>query len=326
MTNFRKASWSDEKIKSCQQELDNLFFEAVGRGEKRMNPHATDVLNKDRVDIAQTIINLIEQQLANTDPLPLMVDQVTGDIRNNYVWQELSSALRVVSRSYGSKPLSQRLDFKEYSMSTTMKEVGVEIPLEEVFSGRQTPSLAAAEMAVAIGRYRVSNTLDLIDAAVPASTADRSGVSGYTLRYVTGGALSQATLDKAIDGMRDESDEVTIIGRHINIFPAIRAFTQLSVDQLDVLGDRGVVGQYHGANILTLQDPYARRSADHVIRKDRVYLASGTHGCLYMTKPVDFLNYSFVDPRTATFGAGLRLEDGILMFDPYRYRIIELSI
>lgn len=323
MPTFRTSSWDKDKIKSCGAELDSLFFEAVGKGESRMNPHAVDRLAKDRVEIAQTIINLIEQVLDNVDPLPLLVDEVTGDIRNNYVWQELNSALRVTTRAYGSKPLSQRLQFKEYSMSTSMKEVAVEIPLEEVYSGRQTPSLAAQEIAVAIARFRTSNTLDLIDAAVPAVN-DRTGITGYTLRYALGTALTQAALDKAIDGLRDEGDDVTIVGRHVSIFPAIRSFTTLSVDQADEFGARGVVGQYHGANILTLKDAYARRSADHLIRKDRVYLASGVKGCIYMTKPVEFLNYSFVDARTATFGTGLRLEDGIMMYDAYRYRVIEV--
>ncbi len=44
------------------------------------------------------------------------------------------------------------------------------MPLEEVFGGRITPSLAASEMALAIARFRIGNTLDLIDAAVPATT------------------------------------------------------------------------------------------------------------------------------------------------------------
>jgi hypothetical protein len=326
MLQFKKASWSDEKIQSCKDELNNLFFEAVGKGEKRMNPHAVDILHEDRIEIAETIINLINQEVTNVNPLPLLVDQVEGDIRNNYIWQELDSSLRVVTRAYGSRPLSQRLTFKEHSMKTEMRETNVEIPLEEVFSGRQTPALAASEMALAITRFRIANTVDLIDAAVPSSTNDRTGITGYTLRYVDSGNLSQANLDAAIDGLQDEGDNITVFGRHVALFPAIRSFTDnVSQDIQTDLFNRGVVAQYHGANILTLKDPYAKRSADHLIRKDRIYVASGTKGAVYMTKPVEFLNYSFVDPKTATFGAGLRMEDGIVMHDAYRYRILEIA-
>lgn len=323
---FQKASWDKTKIENCRAELDNLFFEAVGKGEKRMNPHAVDTLNKDRIEIAATIVNLIQQEVVNVDPLPFLVNEVTGDIRNNYVWQELDSSLRVVSRSYGSKPLSQRLSFKEIAMSTTMKEVGVEVPLEEVFGGRITPSLAASEMALAIARFRIGNTLDLIDAAVPATTNDRTGVSGYTLRYVESTTLTQANLDKAIDGLQDNGGDVTVLGRHVAMAPSIRHFTGFGLNTTDELAIKGVIGTYHGANIVTLKDPYVRRTADHLIRKDRMYLSSGTKGALYMTKPVDFLNYAFVDARTATFGTGIRLEDGVLMYDPYQYRVFEFTI
>lgn len=325
MIQFRKGSWSKEKIVECKTELDNLFFEAVGKGESRMNPHAVQIIDKQRVDIAETIVNLVNEEVTSINPLPFLVNEVTGDIRNQYVWQELDSSLRVVTRAYGSKPLSQRLTFKEFSMSTSMKETAVEIPLEEVFSGRQTPSLAAAEMAIAIIRFRISNTVDLIDAAVPASTADRTGVSGYTLRYTDGGALSKANLDKAIDGLQDEGEGVAVIGRHVAMFPAIRAFSGWSDEINDEIARRGVIGQYHGATIVTLTDPYAKRTADHLIRKDRLYVAAGTKGCIYMTKPVDFLNWSFTDARTATFGTGIRLEDGILMHDAYKYRIMEVN-
>ncbi len=323
---FKTGSWSAEKITDCRNTLNELFFAAVGKGEKRMNPHAVQILDKDRVDIAETIVNLIQEDITAVDPLPLLVNQVEGDIRNDYIWQQLDSSLRVTQRAYGAKPTSQRLQFREYGMSTTQKEVAVEIPLEEVFSGRQTPALAAQEMAVAIGRYRVQNTLDLIDAAVPAATNDRSSVSGYTLRYVESGALTSTNLSKAIDGLRDEGDDVTVVARHISLFPAIRGFSNLGVEFTDQLAQRGVIGTFNGANLLTLKDPYIRRTADHVIRKDRVYVSGGIKGCLYMTKPVDFLNYAYTDARTATFGTGIRMEDGLMMYDAYKYRIIELSI
>lgn len=325
MLQFRKSSWSTDKIESCRKELNDIFFAAVGMGEARMNPHAVDIINENRVDIAETIVRLIEEEVQNIDPLPFIVNEVEGDIRNSYIWQELDSSLRVVTRAYGSKPLSQRLTFKEYGMSTSMKEVAVEIPLEEVFSGRQTPALAAQEMAVAITRYRVANTLDLVDAAVPAATADRTGVSGYTLRYVEGGPLSKTNLDKAIDGLQDEGENVAIIGRHIAFAPAMRGFAGFSDLVDDDMTRRGVIGAYHGANIVTLRDPWVKRTADHLIRKDRVYIASGTKGALYMTKPVQFLNWAYTEPRTAVFSTGIRLEDGVLVYDAYRYRIMEVA-
>lgn len=325
MLQFRTASRGAEWLKNAKDELDNIFKEAVGYGEKRMNPRAIQIIDKDRYDIAETIVNVIQEEVENVNPLPFLVEQVSGDIRNNYIWRELDGALRVVSRAYGSKPLSQRLFFKEYSIHTSMKETAVEIPLEEVFAGAVTPSLAASEMALAITRYRVSTVLDALDTAIP-SAADRTGVSGYNLRYTSsGGALDQADLDKAIDGLQDEAANPTIFGRHIALFPAIRGFTGFSDSVNDELTRRGQIGTYHGANIVQLRDPFAKRSADHLIRSDKVWVASGTRGAVFMDKPVSFLNWAITDPRTATFGTGVRLEDGLLVRDAYRYRIITIT-
>lgn len=327
MTTFRKASWTDEKRKDAKEDLNKIFRDAVGYGEKKMNPHAGRILDKDAIDIAQLIFRVIEQEVTVTDPLPFLVEEVTGDIRDNYLYHELDKSYRVVNRSYGSKPLSQRLTFKEYAIATTQKEVAVEIPLEEVFAGVFTPALAAEEIAFAINRFRISSVLDALDNGV-AAVPDRTGVSGYTLRYT---GFTQANLDKAIDGLQDEAEAVSIFGRHIVINPVIRGFTgwaagasALGQATMDELFARGVVGSYHNAQVVTLKDTFAKRAQSHVIRKDRVYIAGDVKGAFHMTKPVDFLNYAFTDPRTGTFATGVRIEDGTLVWDQWRYRIVEV--
>jgi hypothetical protein len=339
MSQFKTSSWSAEKIADCKKELDTLFREAVGYGNgKHMNPRASDVLHKDRFDIAQTITTFINQVVENINPLPFLVQEVTGDIRDQYTWQELDGTLRVVDRSYGSKPLSQRLTFKEHSMRTSMKETAVEIPLEEVFSGRLTPSMAAEEMALTITRYRVSMVLDALDAGIPSSTDDRTGLTGYTLRYTCAGALAQSVVDKALDGLYDEGENATMFGRHIAFFPAMRAFTNsagvsgLNENTGREFFERGQVATYHGARVVVLRDPLSQRHGEHLIPKNKVWVASsqangtgGLPGAIFMRKPVDFLNWTVVDPRTATWGQGIRWEDGLLVRDPYLYRLITIT-
>jgi hypothetical protein len=131
-------------------------------------------------------------------------------------------------------------------------------------------------------------------------------------------------LDKAIDGLEDEGGAPTVFGRHITLNTPLRNFAGFSDSVNDDMTRRGKIGVYHGANLVTLIDPWARRDATHLIRKDRVYVASGTPGAIFMDKPVTFLNWSLVDARTASFGVGIRIEDGLLVFDPYQYRIIEI--
>jgi hypothetical protein len=318
MPQFKTASRSFSDLNTAKQELNDIFGIVQG-ANKKIVPSAVRKLDENRYEIAELILTLINDTYLVTDPTPLLVDTVDGDIKNDYVWREMDSNLRVVSRGYGSKPLSQRLTFKEYSISTSMKEIAVEIPLEEIAAGSTTASQVTDAIANAILRYRIAAVLSGIDAGVTAG-ADRTGVAGYTLRYT---GMTQANLDKAIDGLLDESDAPTVFARHIALQPAIRSFTGFSDDVTEEMFRRGVIGQYHGANVTTLKDGFSKVDNSHLIPKNRVYLAGGQKGAKWMQKDVSFLNWSMVDPRTSTFGVGTRLEDGMLMFDPYRYRIVE---
>lgn len=322
-TSFKKAQLSPTDFKTATQELDELFASLKpANGRKGLNPAGMKELEARKFDVAALIVQLINDQYTVTDPSPFLVTTQDGDIRDNYLFQKLDSNLRVVNRSYGTKPLSQRLFFKEYSISTSMKETAVEVPLEELASGRVTTAMITAQIANAIRRYKIGGVLDGINAGV-SSGADRTGAAGYTLRYT---GFTQGNLDKAIDGLLDEAESASVFGRHIAYAPTMRTFPDyldsgLLSDQMSI---HGVIGQYHNANIVTLRDEFSKVDASHLISKDRVWVASSVPGAIWMNKDVSFLNWSILDPRTSSFGVGVRLEDGILVHDPYQYRIIDL--
>lgn len=318
MPQFKLASRTPESLDAAKVELDDIFNIVKGKNGVPV-ASAIKKLDDNRYEIAQLIVSIINDTYTLTDPLPFLVDEITGNIQDKNLWRRMDSNLRVVNRSYGTKPLSQRLTFKEFSMQTSMKEVAVEIPLEEIAAGSTTASQVTDAITSAILRYRVAAVLDGIDAGVTAG-ADHSGEPGYTLRYT---GFTQANLDKAIDGVSDEGDTPTIFGRHVAINPVIRSFTGFSQDILTQLQTRGLLATYNGANIVTLKDGYSNRDGSHAIRRDRVYIASGRKGAYYMTKDVSFLNWAMVDPRSSTFGVGTRIEDGVLVWDPFQYRIIE---
>lgn len=297
--------------------LDEIFAR-VATKDKRIDPRGLKALNDNRVEIAETIVQLIQDDLTVVDPTPFLVDRKSQGFVDKNLFQQLDGTLSVVSRSYGSKPLSQRLTASEYTFSTSMKEIAVEVPLEEVVGGRITPSQVVEAMAFAIARYKVSLVLDAIDTAITA-TADHSGVSGYNLRYT---GFTEANLQKAIDGMRDDADSPTIFGRHIAIYPAIRAFSTWSPDAKSDFQSRGQVGEFLGAPIVTLIDKYSRILGGHQIAADKVWVAAATKGAWLVEKDVAFLNWAVVDERTATFGTGIRLEDGVFVHDKYKYRVL----
>jgi len=315
---FKTGKWTREKLETAKQELDAIFAEAVKGPGGSFNRKSVQAIQEARFDIADLIINIVEETFLLTDPTALLVDSTTGNLGDIELYREQSSALRMVNRAIGSKPISQRLQFNERNIVTAQKEVAVEVPLEKVASGSVTPSQMATNMAIAIQRDRISTTVQAIDDAVSA-TPDRTGLSGWNLRYT---GFTQPNFDKAIDGIMDESESPTVFGRHSVLAPTIRAFTGFGLENLDILTERGIIGSYHGAGILTVKDQYNKYVGSHVIRNDRAYVVGGTKGAISKTVDVGFLDYVTVDERTATFAAGRRVEYGTLVWDPLRYRVI----
>lgn len=318
---FLTASRSQTELASAKDELNNIFIDAIQGEKKTFNAKGMEVLRANRFEIGELITTIVQDEVAFTDPTPFLVDTTTGDIRNNYQFKRLDGTLRVVKRSYGSKPMSQRLTWKTQSFHTSSKEIAVELPLEEIASGSFTPSIMAEQMAQAVNRYRVAAIIDGLDAAIPA-VADRTGKAGYQLRYA---GLTKANLDLAIDGILDESGSPTIFGRHTALYPAIRDFAGWSQNTLSEFEKRGVIGSYLGAQIVTLEDKFSRVLGGHFLRNDRAYITSGTKGAVFMQKDVSFLNWSEVNEKYASFGTGIRLEDGLIVTDPYQYRVITIA-
>ena len=321
-TEFKTASRSMEQMVIAKQEIDDIFAAVKGK-DGRINPKGLRELSENKFEIAEVLIQLIQDEVAFTDPTPFLVDQRDGVLGDDFVWQEISSVLRVVSRSPGSRPHSQRLTFREYGLTTSQFEIGVDVPLEKIATGRITASMVVEQMAEAINRRRVAMVLSGLDAGVPSSN-DRSGVAGFTLRYA---ALTLANLDNAVDGLLDEAGKCTIFGRQVAL-SGIRNFANWSDFSLTEFEHRGQIGQYRGQPVVTLVDRTSQRVQSHLISAKKVYLVgeqvSSQPGTILVTKDLGFLGYAEVDAKAAVFTTGIRLEDGLLVRDAYQYRIITL--
>ena len=319
---FKTASRTASEIKNHKEELDQLFKAAVGSDKKgRIAPAGLKELENNKFEIAALVVQLIEDQVALTDPIPFMVDRNSYGLQDQILFQEWRANLKVTKRAYGTKALSQRMTKTEFAMTTSSKELSVEIPLEEIAAGATTVSDVINTMAEAVNRYRIGMVLDAIDAGVPASTTDRTGIAGMTLRY---SSLTKSNLEKALDGLKDDGEVPTIFARHTALYPAIRAFAGYSQDTLREFETRGSVGTFQGSNIVTMLDRYSRKFSGHVIRNDRVYIAGGKKGAVMADVDMSFMNYAEVLTKDGVFATALRLEDGVLVHDPYCYRIVEI--
>lgn len=324
MSEFRMASRTPEEIATAQQDIKSAFS-VVKNPDGSVNRKGVQELKKNEMELGELIVQLVNDQMLMTDPTPFMVDVVDGTFGDDYLYQEVTSSLRVVDRAYGTKPQSQRLSFTEFSISTTPKELVVEVPLEQIATGRYDPALITSVMAETKIRYTVGAILDALDAGVP-SAADRSGQAGYNLRYA---GLTAANLDKALDGLMDQGYSPTVFGRHLALV-GIRGFAGWATTGSDAalreFETRGMVGTYHGAPIVSIQERFSRRYLGQVIRYDRVYVASNAQpkGALFMRKDLSFLDFAEVLPAEGVFRVGMRWEDGLLVWDPYQYRIITI--
>lgn len=319
---FKTANRSAQEVTDHKAELDRMFKAAVGHDKKgRIDPKGLKELEANKMEIAELVVQLVEDTVTLTDPTPFLVDRKTYGLGDQILFQELRGDIKVTKRSYGTKALSQRLTKAEWGMSTTAKEVAIEIPLEEIASGAVQASDVVNAMAESINRYRIQFVLDGIDAGVPASTSDRTGIAGFTLRY---SGLTKTNLEKALDGLKDDGEAASIFGRHTALYPTVRNFdgwSQLGLREFEI---RGVTGQWQGSPIVTLVDRFSRKFGNHVIRNDRVYIAGGTKGAVLGEVDLSFLNYAATDPRAGVFTTGMRLEEGLVVWNPYMYRIIEL--
>lgn len=321
MLTFKTASRDAAEMKTAKDELNGIFLEAVRSGKNTYNPKGVSALEANKWDIAELIVQIISDEVAATDPVPFFFEEMSANLSDKHVFQELNASLRVTRRAYGSKPLSQRLTFKEYSMTTSQKEINVEMPLEEIAGGRITPSQIAEEMAFTVNRYRIGAALEALDAGVPA-VADRSGVAGSALRYT---GMTKPNLDLAINGLMDEGATPTIMARHVALYPALPGFAGWSQDTTREFETRGQIGVYAGARIVVLKDSTSARVPTHIIPRTKIYLGSGKRGGKMLSRDVSFLNYAETSARLASFATGLRFEDGFLVHDPYQYRIITTS-
>ena len=322
---FRVASRSADERAAHREKLNGFFTAALGEGKSRtggFNPRGLKDLEDAKYEIAELIVQLVNDEVNVTDPTPFMVETTNSAFGDQLLWQEFYGDLRVTRRAYGSKALSQRLQVREWGVETTMKEIAMELPLEEIASGRMSASQAVDAMAQAVVRYKAAFVCDSVDAGVPAATNDRTGKVGYTLRY---SGLTADNLGKAIDGLRDDADTPTIFGRHIALHPAIRGFTGFSDLQLREFEVRGQAGAFLGAPLVTLADRYSKMFGGHNLRTDRVYITGGTKGAVMVDTDVSFMNYAEVSAKEGVFTTGFRFEGGILVHDPYRYRIIEIA-
>jgi hypothetical protein len=319
MHQFKTASRSLDEMKLATDKVTEAFDKVKG-ANGRLDRAGVKALADLEVNIGEILVELADDQVLFTDPTPFFVETRDAGLMDDFIFQEISAALRVVDYAHTSRPQSTRVSFSEFSMKTSAHEIVMEVPLIHIASGRYNPAMISGMMADAITRDRVSRILAGIDAGIP-SVADHSGLAGYTLRYT---GLTEANLKKAVHGLYDEGLQPTIFGRWsallgIADFPGWTTASDAAIREFET---RGMVGSYIGAPLVTLRDNFSKKIGTHMLPNDRVWLASGIKGAIHLRRDLSFLNFSEVRVAEAVYRVGIRFEDGLLVHDPYQYRLI----
>lgn len=321
MYNFRVAQYTPEERSDIEAQLTQAFA-ALKNKDGSLNRAAVKTLKNAEMEIGEMITRLVDDRMVLEDPTPIFVDVVPGNLGDDWLYQEVTSKLRVVDRAPGTKPLSERLSFKEWSIATSQKELVFECTLEELAVGRYTPALISQIMSEVRIRYRIGQVMNAVDAGIPST----SPITGHTLRF---SGLTAGNLASSTDGLRDQGYEPSIFGRWGALAP-IRNFAGWATSGSDAalreIETRGMVGQYLGAPIVNIAERFSRKYLGQVIRYDRAYISGGAtpRGAVLRENNVSFLDFSEVLPAEGIFRVGIRWDDGVGVFFPDQYRVIEI--
>lgn len=161
--------------------------------------------------------------------------------------------VNVYKASYGAAVRMSRPQFTNYTITTTPKEVGLDLELTQIQTGKYSPSELAEYTGKVIQAWR--NHMFF--------TTTLGGMSIYQsggTQYTAGASLSSSIMNAAINKLTDEGDVALIVGRRQAIHAlsnqnAGMAWSDVSKDEFK---NTGMVGKYAGidvAQVFSFTDP-----------------------------------------------------------------------
>jgi hypothetical protein len=120
------------------------------------------------------------------------------------------------------------------------------------------------------------------------------------------------------------NSDVFIAGRYYALFP-ILGFTGYSDIAAEEIRQTGMIGRYKGARIIILRDDFNWFYNAATIPADRIYLGGADKGAWMHERDVSQLSYQEVDPEKAWLKNGYRVDFGVTVLQPWKYRVIEIT-
>jgi hypothetical protein len=268
--------------------------------------------------VAELIRQLAIDEFVLTDPTPLFCMRAQAELGQTIELEEYVNSMRMVRRHPGSQSYVFQPVKRKFPIVTKEYDLPFGIDLEKVLRRELTPAVFAEHAAQALSRIWVNTVLGAIDSAA-------TGVDHYgrSQRFTSVGSLSQTSLDSALQALGDVNTDMFIAGRYFALFP-VTGFSGFSNLALEEIRQTGLVGYYKGAKVVLLRDDFNWWTQEISVPSNRVYLGGGNKGAWLHERDVAALNYQFIDHETAWLKTGFRVDFGVTVVQPWKYRVCDM--
>lgn len=324
LMNFRKASSTADERQQKLAAIDSDLYQilkADGMGGLQARP---DFQFKMATLFRETVID----GFSMTDPTPIFTERREGELGNTYEFEKLINTLRVVKYAPMSEPLIFTPRKAKYTISTGMYELSVGIDLQKILTRQHTVASFADMSSQAVQRHYVNLVLTAIDNACATGVTD---ARGRDLRTAAAGAdLAKAELDEQLRRMYASGQSGLTVFAHRYALDPIFDFGADTDSSKDELRQRGQIGVYRGAKLVSMEDEYnmwtqSFTSINSIDWEKLVFVASGNPGAILLERDLSALEWQKVDTERAWFRTGVRWDHGILVHSNWRYGVIELA-
>ena len=327
INNFRKASVDtreelDARIEAVEKDLLKLLDDG---GVARVAAET-----KWRMRAAELIRNTVVDTFSMTDPTPIFTERRDARLGDTLEFEQLINTLRVVSYSPQSHPLTFTPRKAKYTITTAKYELAYGIPLEKIMTRQHKLGEFVSMAGEAITRHYVDLSLTAIDTACASGNTD---IRGRALRTLAAGAdVTKDEVDAALRRMYTANDNITIFGSRWALDPILDHAVTLAGaggPTAEEMRSRGWVNTYKGANLVVIEDDYNEyytqwTTINGVDWDKLIFIAGGVGAALY-ERDLSALQWEVLDPKTAQWESGVRMDHGIFVYAPERYHVIQLA-
>lgn len=269
--------------------------------------------------VSELVRQLAIDEFSLSDPSPLFVNRATASLGQTLEVEEVINTMKAVRRHPGGHPLAFTPTKRKFPISTKQYDLPFAMDLEKIIRRQLEPSVFAEHAAQALSRVTVSTVLGAIDAA-----ATGTDHYGRNLAASVGTNIDATTLDGVLRSLGDVNSDVFIAGRYFALFP-IMGFTGYSNEIINEIHAQGMIGRYKGAKVVVLKDDFNFYYNNATVPANKIYVGGGDKGAWLHERDVSALNYQSLDPEKAWLKNGFRVDFGVTVLQPWKYRVVTIT-